>query len=60
MIKYFIIYFREVLRVIDSLQLTAQKKVATPVDWQVKRNLSRENLCKFSFICFFLIIVFLS
>eukprot|EP00112_Aurelia_sp_Birch-Aquarium-sp1_P024993 Seg811.4 transcript_id=Seg811.4/GoldUCD/mRNA.D3Y31 product=Peroxiredoxin-6 protein_id=Seg811.4/GoldUCD/D3Y31 len=26
--------FSEVLRVIDSLHLTAQKKVATPVDWQ--------------------------
>ncbi|XP_047442950.1 peroxiredoxin-6 [Mugil cephalus] len=25
--------FTELLRVIDSLQLTAQKKVATPVDW---------------------------
>ncbi|XP_036970346.1 peroxiredoxin-6 [Acanthopagrus latus] len=26
--------FNELLRVIDSLQLTAQKKVATPVDWK--------------------------
>ncbi|XP_016144479.1 peroxiredoxin-6 [Sinocyclocheilus grahami] len=26
--------FDEILRVIDSLQLTATKKVATPVDWQ--------------------------
>ncbi|KAJ0065279.1 hypothetical protein NL108_006996 [Boleophthalmus pectinirostris] len=26
--------FNEILRVIDSLQLTAQKKVATPVDWK--------------------------
>jgi len=26
--------FNEILRVIDSLQLTAQKKVATPVNWQ--------------------------
>ncbi|XP_067846823.1 peroxiredoxin-6 isoform X2 [Heptranchias perlo] len=27
--------FDEILRVIDSLQLTAYKKVATPVDWKV-------------------------
>lgn len=27
--------FNEILRVIDSLQLTAEKKVATPVDWKV-------------------------
>lgn len=27
--------FNEILRAIDSLQLTAQKKVATPVDWKV-------------------------
>ena len=26
--------FDEILRVIDSLQLTATKKVATPVNWQ--------------------------
>ena len=26
--------FDEILRVIDSLQLTAEKKVATPADWQ--------------------------
>ena len=25
----------EILRVIDSLKLTAKKKVATPVDWKV-------------------------
>ena len=28
--------FSEILRVIDSLKLTAEKKVATPVDWKVK------------------------
>lgn len=27
--------FAEILRVIDSMQLTANKKVATPVDWKV-------------------------
>lgn len=27
--------FDEILRVIDSLQLTATKRVATPVDWKV-------------------------
>jgi 1-Cys peroxiredoxin 6 len=26
--------FNEILRVVDSLQLTASKKVATPVEWQ--------------------------
>lgn len=31
--------FDEILRVIDSLQLTATKKVATPVDWQVRYRL---------------------
>lgn len=31
--------FDEILRVIDSLQLTAQKKVATPVDWKVNNFL---------------------
>ena len=30
--------FNELIRVIDSLQLTAQKKVATPVDWKVQRS----------------------
>lgn len=28
--------FDEILRAIDSLQLTATKKVATPVDWKVE------------------------
>lgn len=28
--------FTEILRVIDSLQLTARKQVATPVDWKVR------------------------
>jgi hypothetical protein len=32
----FIFFFSsEILRVIDSLQLTAVKKVATPADWKV-------------------------
>ena len=29
--------FDEILRVIDSLQLTAKKRVATPADWKVKQ-----------------------
>lgn len=28
--------FSEILRVIDSIQLTATKKVATPANWQVR------------------------
>ncbi|XP_028666540.1 peroxiredoxin-6 [Erpetoichthys calabaricus] len=41
--------FDEILRVIDSLQLTAQKRVATPVDWKpgdrcmVLPNISEEE-----------------
>lgn len=31
--------FSEILRVVDSLQLTAQKNVATPVDWKVRTQL---------------------
>ncbi len=33
--QLFLFYFSEILRVVDSLQLTATKKVATPADWQV-------------------------
>lgn len=29
--------FDEILRAIDSLQLTARQKVATPVNWKVRR-----------------------
>lgn len=28
--------FNEILRVIDSLQLTAYQRVVTPVDWKVR------------------------
>ena len=28
--------FDEILRVVDSLQLTARNRVATPVDWRVR------------------------
>lgn len=33
-----LLVFSEVLRVIDSLQLTAEKKVATPADWKAGEN----------------------
>jgi alkyl hydroperoxide reductase subunit AhpC len=31
-----IFYYSEILRVIDSVQLTAKYKVATPADWKVR------------------------
>ena len=36
---YLNLCFSELLRVIDSLQLTATKKVATPADWEVSLTL---------------------
>lgn len=44
--------FDELLRVIDSLQLTAQNKVATPVDWKVNTEARQKNIikCTASFI----------
>jgi hypothetical protein len=32
----FFLIFSEILRAIDSLQLTENKKVATPADWKVR------------------------
>lgn len=38
-------FFRsELLRVVDSLQLTANNKVATPADWEVSTNIAKN--CK--------------
>jgi len=33
----FCVFSSEILRVVDSLQLTATKKVATPANWKVCR-----------------------
>lgn len=33
--------FDEILRVVDSLQLTASKRVATPADWKVRHTFQR-------------------
>ncbi len=35
--------FDEILRVVDSLQITAEKQVATPADWKV-RHTSKSDL----------------
>ena len=51
-IAWFCLYFfssSELLRVIDSLQLTATKKVATPADWEVRmaEQILLDTLIKF-------------
>ena len=35
----FLFYYSEILRVIDSVQLTAKFRVATPADWKVSFGL---------------------
>lgn len=34
--------FDEILRVVDSLQITAGRRVATPADWRVSRTCESE------------------
>ena len=40
--------FDEILRVVDSLQLTATRKVATPVDWKSGGSCMVGNLTLYS------------
>lgn len=44
----------EIIRVLDSLQLTATKKVATPADWKVSKL---KETVKFVFFCIWLLIL---
>lgn len=52
------ILYSEILRVIDSLQLTAKYKVATPVDWQVYLKIIYIFICYFIQCQFFPFILF--